>query len=73
MLAADEHEEQQALIKAIGSAKVTLQQGLAAAEANGQPWHSGWDETAAPTFASAALLELLRSVGPGDILATGST
>jgi hypothetical protein len=37
VLAADEHEEQQALIKAIGSAKVTLQQGLAAAEANGQP------------------------------------
>ena len=37
LLAADEHEEQQALLKAIGSAKVTLQQGLAAAEANGQP------------------------------------
>jgi hypothetical protein len=35
--AADEHEEQRALIKAIGSAKVTLQQGLAAAEAQGQP------------------------------------
>jgi hypothetical protein len=37
VLAADEHEEQQALIKVIGSAKVTLQQGLAAAEARGQP------------------------------------
>ena len=33
----DEHEEQQALIKAMESAKVTLQQGLAAAEAEGQP------------------------------------
>jgi hypothetical protein len=33
----DEHKKQQALIKAIGSAKVTLQQGLAAAEAQGQP------------------------------------
>jgi hypothetical protein len=33
----DEHERQQALVKAIGSAKVTLQQGLAAAEAQGQP------------------------------------
>jgi uncharacterized membrane protein YkoI len=37
VLAADEHEEQQALIKAIGSAKVTLQQGLSAAEVQGQP------------------------------------
>ncbi len=36
-LSADEHEEQQALLKAIGSAKITLQQGLAAAEAQGQP------------------------------------
>ena len=33
----DEHEEQQALIKAMESAKVTLQQGLAAAEVQGQP------------------------------------
>jgi hypothetical protein len=33
----DEHKKQQVLIKAIGSAKITLQQGLAAAEAQGQP------------------------------------
>jgi hypothetical protein len=33
----DGREKQLALIKAIGSAKVTLQQGLAAAEAQGQP------------------------------------
>jgi uncharacterized membrane protein YkoI len=33
---ADEHE-QQALMKSIGDAKVTLQQGLTAAEAQGQP------------------------------------
>jgi hypothetical protein len=37
VLSADEHEEQQALIKSIGNAKITLQQGLAAAEAQGQP------------------------------------
>src|SRR5258708_35031542 len=37
VLGADEHEEQQALIKSIGSAKITLQQGLTAAEAQGQP------------------------------------
>jgi hypothetical protein len=37
VLGEDEHEQQQALVKAIGSAKVTLQQGLAAAEAQGQP------------------------------------
>jgi len=37
VLGADEHEKQQALIKSIGSAKVTLQQGLSAAEAQGQP------------------------------------
>jgi hypothetical protein len=34
---ADEHEEQQALIKSIGNAKISLQQGLTAAEAQGQP------------------------------------
>jgi hypothetical protein len=33
----EEHDKQQALIKAVGSAKVNLQQGLAAAEAEGQP------------------------------------
>jgi hypothetical protein len=33
---ADEHE-QQALMKSIGDAKITLQQGLTAAEAQGQP------------------------------------
>jgi hypothetical protein len=33
----DGHEEQQALIKAMESAKVNLQQGLAAAEVQGQP------------------------------------
>jgi uncharacterized membrane protein YkoI len=33
----DERKKQQALIKVIGNAKVTLQQGLAAAEAQGQP------------------------------------
>jgi hypothetical protein len=33
---ADEHE-QQALLKSIGDAKITLQQGLTAAEAQGQP------------------------------------
>lgn len=32
----DDHAKQQALIKAIGNATVTLQQGLAAAEAGGQ-------------------------------------
>jgi len=37
VLGADEHEEQQALIKSIRSAKITLQQGLTAAEAQGQP------------------------------------
>lgn len=37
VLGADEHEEQQALIKSIGSAKITLQQGLTATEAQGQP------------------------------------
>jgi hypothetical protein len=37
VLGADEHEKQQALIKSIGRAKITLQQGLTAAEAQGQP------------------------------------
>lgn len=32
----DEHERHQALVKAIASAKISLQQGLAAAEAQGQ-------------------------------------
>ena len=36
-LSANEDEEQQALIKSIGSAKITLQEGLTAAEAQGQP------------------------------------
>jgi hypothetical protein len=36
-LSADEHEERQALIKSIGNAKITLQQGLTAAEQQGQP------------------------------------
>jgi hypothetical protein len=33
----DEHEKQQALIKSIENAKITLQQGLTAAETQGQP------------------------------------
>jgi hypothetical protein len=37
VFSADEHEAQQALIKSIGNAKITLQQGLTAAEAQGQP------------------------------------
>jgi len=36
-LGASEHEERQALIKSIGNAKITLQQGLTAAAAQGQP------------------------------------
>lgn len=36
-LSADEHDEKRALIKSIGGAKITLQEGLAAAEAQGQP------------------------------------
>jgi hypothetical protein len=36
-LSADEHEERQALIKSIGNAKITLQQGLTSAEQQGQP------------------------------------
>jgi uncharacterized membrane protein YkoI len=34
---ADEHAERQALVKAIGNAKITLQQGLTAAEQQDQP------------------------------------
>jgi hypothetical protein len=34
---ADEHAERQALIKSMGNAKITLQQGLTAAEQQGQP------------------------------------
>jgi hypothetical protein len=37
VLSADEQEERRALIKSIGGAKITLQQGLSAAEAQGQP------------------------------------
>ena len=37
VLSADEQEERRALIKSIGGAKITLQQGLTAAEAQGQP------------------------------------
>ena len=37
VFSADEHAEQQALLKSIGAAKVTLQQGLTAAEPQGQP------------------------------------